>query len=66
MVPCLKEAHCLHDAWTKLNIHPAKIMQVSLMRQRCHIHVNITVNNKLLQKLTVLLKCRITQVLVAK
>ena len=29
MVPCLKEAHCLRDAWTKLNVHPAKIMQVS-------------------------------------
>jgi len=29
MVPRLKEAHCLRDAWTKLNVHPAKIMQVS-------------------------------------
>jgi len=29
MVLRLKEAHCLHDAWTKLNVHPAKIMQVS-------------------------------------
>ena len=28
MVPRLKEAHCLRDAWTKLNVHPAKIMQV--------------------------------------
>jgi len=28
MVPCLREAHCLRDAWTKLNVHPAKIMQV--------------------------------------
>ena len=29
MVPHLKEANCLRDAWTKLNVHPAKIMQVS-------------------------------------
>ena len=29
MVPRLREAHCLRDAWTKLNVHPAKIMQVS-------------------------------------
>lgn len=28
MVPRLKETHCLRDAWTKLNVHPAKIMQV--------------------------------------
>ncbi|XP_065906570.1 uncharacterized protein [Dysidea avara] len=27
MVPHLKEANCLRDAWTKLNVHPAKIMQ---------------------------------------
>lgn len=29
MVPGLREAHCLRDAWTKLNVHPAKIMQVN-------------------------------------
>ena len=28
MVPRLKETHVLRDAWTKLNVHPAKIMQV--------------------------------------
>ena len=28
MVPRLKEAHCLRDSWTKLNVLPAKIMQV--------------------------------------
>ena len=28
MVPCLKEIHILQDSWTKLNISPAKIMQV--------------------------------------
>ena len=28
MVPKLKETHCLRDAWTKLNVLPAKIMQV--------------------------------------
>ena len=29
MVPRLREAHCLRDSWTKLNLLPAKIMQVS-------------------------------------
>lgn len=33
MVPRLKEAHCLRDAWTKLNVHPAKIMQVCISLQ---------------------------------
>ena len=28
MVPKLREAHILRDSWTKLNVHPAKIMQV--------------------------------------
>ena len=28
MVPQLKEVHVLGDAWTKLNVSPAKIMQV--------------------------------------
>ena len=29
MVPRLREVHILRDAWTKLNVHPAKIMQVA-------------------------------------
>ena len=29
MVPKLKEVHVLRDSWTKLNVTPAKIMQVS-------------------------------------
>jgi len=28
MVPRLREAHCLRDSWTKLNVLPAKMMQV--------------------------------------
>lgn len=28
MVPQLREAHCLRDSWTKLNVLPAKILQV--------------------------------------
>jgi len=28
MVPRLREANCLRDSWTKLNVLPAKIMQV--------------------------------------
>ena len=31
MVPRLKETHCLQDTWTKLNVLPAKIMQVHLI-----------------------------------
>ena len=30
MVPRLKETHFLRDSWTKLNVHPAKILQVCL------------------------------------
>ena len=29
MVPKLRESHIIRDAWTKLNVTPAKIMQVS-------------------------------------
>ena len=28
MIPRLREVHVLRDAWIKLNVHPAKIMQV--------------------------------------
>ena len=28
MIPKLKESHVLRDSWTKLNVAPAKIMQV--------------------------------------
>ena len=31
MVPKLRESYVLRDSWTKLNVMPAKIMQVSLM-----------------------------------
>ena len=29
MVPKLREIHIIRDSWTKLNVSPAKIMQVS-------------------------------------
>ena len=29
MVPRLRECHILRDSWTKLNVSPAKIMQVT-------------------------------------
>jgi len=35
MVPRLKEVHVLRDAWTKLNISPAKIMQVLFIFAEC-------------------------------
>ena len=30
MVPNLRETHIIRDSWTKLNVAPAKIMQVYL------------------------------------
>ena len=30
MVPRLRECHILRDSWTKLNVSPAKIMQVTI------------------------------------
>lgn len=30
MVPMLRESHIIRDAWTKLNVTPAKVMQVQL------------------------------------
>lgn len=29
MAPYLKDVYCVWDSWTKLNVAPAKIMQVS-------------------------------------
>ena len=29
-VPGLKESHIVRDSWTRLNVKPAKIMQVTL------------------------------------
>lgn len=31
MIPRLKEVHVLRDSWTKLNVSPAKIMQVFIV-----------------------------------
>ena len=30
MVPKLREVHIIRDSWTKLNVTPAKIMQVGV------------------------------------
>jgi len=35
MVPCLWEAYYLCDTWSKLNVYPPKIMQVS--SKKCYI-----------------------------
>ena len=38
-VPRLREVHVIRDSWTKLNVHPAKIMQVnSLHASYCCIY----------------------------
>ena len=34
MVPKMKEVFIIRDAWTKLNVTPAKIMQVGIFQ--CH------------------------------
>ena len=39
MVPKLRQAHILRDSWTKLNVTPAKIMQV------CNIFINLNYNS---------------------
>ena len=36
MVPRLREIHIIRDSWTKLNVTPAKIMQV------CSYHLNFS------------------------
>ena len=42
MVPHLREIHVLRDAWTKLNVHPAKIMQVWFTTVLCvYLHVKL-------------------------
>ena len=33
MIPYLKEVYCVRDAWTRLNVLPAKLMQVG--REHC-------------------------------
>lgn len=37
MIPHLKEIHILRDSWTKLNVSPAKIMQVVYTLYKCTI-----------------------------
>ena len=41
MVPKLRESHVLRDSWTKLNVAPAKIMQVCTYVQ----HIILKQNN---------------------
>ena len=41
MVPKLREVHVLRDSWTKLNVHPAKIMQVMYSVVLCQYMVCI-------------------------
>ena len=38
VVPRLREAHCLQDSWTKLNVLPATIMQVNIINLRFHVY----------------------------
>ena len=40
MVPRLREAHCLWDSWTKLNVLPAKIMQVLKLTSSKQLYTN--------------------------
>ena len=38
MVPKLRESHVLRDSWTKLNVAPAKIMQVCAGKREQNSH----------------------------
>ena len=38
MIPRLREIHIIRDSWTKLNVMPAKIMQVC-----CKVIINLAV-----------------------
>lgn len=40
-VPGLKESHIIRDSWTRLNVKPAKIMQVHKNITYMYIHIKI-------------------------
>ena len=42
MVPKLREVHVLRDAWTKLKVLPAKIMQICF---HCILYVTVNLIN---------------------
>ena len=46
MVPHLKEVHCVRDAWTKLNVSPAKIMQVEKLTELNKFEITFYSKNK--------------------
>ena len=52
MVPKLKELHCLRDSWTKLNVFPAKIMQVNDTKYSSYLIVFffVTLNMSIITK----------------
>lgn len=45
MIPKLRETHIIRDSWTKLNVAPAKIMQVYIFHvvymAQCSIHLHV-------------------------
>ena len=51
MIPHLREVHVLRDAWTKLNVHPAKIMQVCFTAVSCINYCACTNDSGLLLEL---------------
>ena len=46
MVPRLKEVHCVRGAWTKLNVSPAKIMQVEKLIELNKFEITFYSKNK--------------------
>ena len=51
MIPHLREVHVLRDAWMKLNVHPAKIMQVCFTTVSCINYCACTNDSGLLLEL---------------
>ena len=41
-VPKLKESYVRRDSWTRLNVLPSKIMQVSIQVYNVHVHQMFT------------------------
>lgn len=41
MVPKMKEVYVIRDSWTKLNVTPAKIMQVQHFTITIFMHINL-------------------------
>lgn len=65
MVPKLKEIHIIRDSWTKLNVTPAKIMQVSWYTNlfiNCLSYVNYSKNTYCLSCTNILMTIQMQEI----